>query len=152
MWNYDLEASPTRDIHNSYLNIKYFVMNYMNMCHFLSKYNGVSSYCWLLNCGHQYNLILYRPHTDKAFPSLKCLFSQPKIAFFKQYKHWKLKIEAWNQVNSRCESLKSCRSLKSMRPWRKKACLQCLRTTKAQTSLHIRAVWSVHLLFTYWKV
>ena len=27
-----------------------------------------------------------------------------------------------------------------------------LRTTKAQTSLRIRAVWSAHLLFAYWEV
>ena len=27
-----------------------------------------------------------------------------------------------------------------------------LRTTQAQTSLHIRAYWSAPLLFTYWKV
>ena len=27
-----------------------------------------------------------------------------------------------------------------------------LRTTKAQTSLRIRTVWSVPLLFAYWKV
>ena len=27
-----------------------------------------------------------------------------------------------------------------------------LQTTKAQTSLRIRADWSVHLLFAYWKV
>ena len=31
-------------------------------------------------------------------------------------------------------------------------CRQCLRTTKAETSLRVRAVCSVPLLFTYWKV
>ena len=28
----------------------------------------------------------------------------------------------------------------------------CLRTTKAQTSLRIRTVWSAPLLFAFWKV
>ena len=30
--------------------------------------------------------------------------------------------------------------------------ISCMRTTKAQTSLRIRAVWSAHLLFAFWKV
>ena len=33
-----------------------------------------------------------------------------------------------------------------------KTCLRGLRVTKAQNSLHIRAVWSAPLLFPYWKV
>ena len=34
-------------------------------------------------------------------------------------------------------------------PWREKTCLRCLRTAKAQTSLHFRAVWLAPLLFAY---
>ena len=37
-------------------------------------------------------------------------------------------------------------------PWREKTCLRGLRTTKAQTSLHISADWSVPLLLAFWKV
>ena len=37
-------------------------------------------------------------------------------------------------------------------PWREKICHRCLQTTKAQTSLRIRAVWSAPVSFAYWKV
>ena len=37
-------------------------------------------------------------------------------------------------------------------PWREKTCLRGLRTTQAQTSLRISAVWSAPLLFAFWKV
>ena len=37
-------------------------------------------------------------------------------------------------------------------PRPEKTCLRGWRTTKAQTSLFIRAVWSAPLLFAYWKV
>ena len=36
-------------------------------------------------------------------------------------------------------------------PRREKPCLRCLRTTKAQYSLPIRAVWSASLLFTFFE-
>ena len=37
-------------------------------------------------------------------------------------------------------------------PRREKPCLRWLSTTKAQTSMRIRAVWSAPLSFAYWKV
>ena len=37
-------------------------------------------------------------------------------------------------------------------PQREKTCLWGFRTTKVQTSLHIRVVSSANLLFAYWKV
>ena len=37
-------------------------------------------------------------------------------------------------------------------PRSEKTCLQCLRTTEAQTSLRVWAGWSAPLLSVFWKV
>ena len=51
------------------------------------------------------------------------------------------------------EAYSSCGLTKVLKePRQEKTCLCHMRTTKAQISLHIRAVWSAPLLFTVWIV
>ena len=55
-------------------------------------------------------------------------------------------------VYSTCVCVCICVSLFQMGSDARKPVFRGLRTTQAQTSLRIRAVWSGPLLFTFWKV